>query len=65
MIDEGILPAKISPQDMRTVAMNLPKRIYDDCLKEEKESVVAAGEFFGKMCGGQAMRFAKEIILGN
>lgn len=64
MIDEGILPTQIEAKDMKIVAQNLPKRIYDDCVKEEYESVVAAGEYFGKMCGGQAMKFAKEIILG-
>ena len=64
MRDEGILPEKITPQDMRTVANNLPKRIYDDCLKEEKELVEAAGQYFGKLCGGKTMLFAKEIILG-
>jgi len=35
------------------------------CIKEEKELVESAGEFFGKMCGSKAMSFAKEIILGN
>lgn len=64
MRDEGIVPEQISPSDMRTVAQNLPKRIYEDCLKEEKESVMLAGEWFGKLCGGQAMKFAREIILG-
>ena len=65
MRDEGIVPEKIQPQDMKIVAQNLPKRIYADCLKEEKELVIAAGEYFGKMCGGTAMKFAKEIILGS
>ena len=65
MRDEGIIPEKIVPQDMKLVAQNLPKRIYEDCLKEEKELVVSAGEHFGKMCGAKAMSFAKEIILGN
>lgn len=65
MRDEGIVPEKIAPQDMKIVAQNLPKRIYQDCLKEERELVEAAGEFFGKMCGSKSMYFAKEIILGN
>lgn len=65
MRDEGIVPEKISPQDMKIVAQNLPKRIYQDCIKEEKELVESAGEFFGKMCGSKSMNFAKEIILGN
>lgn len=65
MRDEGIVPEKIAPQDMKIIAQNLPKRIYQDCLKEEKELVGAAGEFFGKLCGSKSMYFAKEIILGN
>lgn len=62
MIDEGVLPEKIEPTDMRIVAQNLPKRIYEDCVKEEFESVQAAGEFFGKMCSSTAMNLAKQII---
>ena len=65
MRDEGILPEKIEPQDMKIVAQNLPKRIYEDCVKEEKESVVACGEYFGKMCGSTVMKHAKSIILGD
>lgn len=65
MRDEGILPEKIEPTDMKTVAKNLPKRIYDDCLKEEREYVIDAGEYFGKTCGATAMKLAKEIILGG
>jgi hypothetical protein len=65
MRDEGILPEKISPENMRLVAQTLPKRIYDDCVKEENESVIAAGEYFGKMCGSTAMKHARSIILGD
>ena len=65
MRDEGILPEKIEPTDMKTVARNLPRRIYEDCVKEEKESVIACGEFFGKLCGSTAMSHAKSIILGD
>lgn len=65
MRDEGIIPEKMTPQDMKIVAQNLPKRIYDDCLKEEGELVAEAGSFFGKLCGNKAMSYAKEIILGN
>lgn len=65
MIDEGILPENINPQDMKTVAQNLPRRIYEDCIKEEKESVMAAGEYFGKFCSNLSMNFAKKIILGE
>lgn len=64
MRDEGILPEKIAPQDMKLVAMNLPKRIYDDCLKEEPELVMDAGEYFGKLSGTKSMFFARKIIMG-
>lgn len=62
MRDEGILPEKLAPTDMGLVARYLPKRIYDDCVKEEKELVIAAGEYFGKMCSAQAMKLARGII---
>lgn len=65
MRDEGIVPEKIEPSDMKIVAQNLPKRIYEDCLKEERELVESAGEYFGKMCSSKAMYLAREIILGN
>ena len=65
MRDEGIVPAQLQPSDMKLVAKNLPKRIYDDCVKEEKELVEAAGEHFGKMCGSQTMKLAREIIIGE
>lgn len=65
MRDEGIIPEKLQPKDMSIVAKNLPKRVYDDCVKEEKELVIQCGEYFGKMCGQQTMKFAKEIVLGG
>ena len=65
MRDEGILPEKIEPTDFRTVAMNLPKRIYADLIKEERELVEACGEFGGKMCQQVSMGIAKDLILGK
>lgn len=65
MIDEKVLPEKIEPKDMNIVARNLPKRIYDDCMKEEREYVIEAGEFFDRLCNSQCMKFAKEIILSK
>lgn len=63
--DEGVLSEKISPSDMKLVARELPKRIYEDCVKEEKELVIQCGEYFGKMCGIATMKIAREIILGK
>ena len=65
MRDEGILPEKIEPTDFRTVAINLPKRIYADLIKEEKELVEVCGEFGGKMCQQVSMSIAKDLILGK
>lgn len=64
MRDEGILPVEIAPQDMKIVAQQLPKRIYEDCVKEEEELVISAGEFFSRLCNQKVMQFAKELILG-
>lgn len=65
MRDEGVLPEKIEPTDFRTVAINLPKRIYADLIKEERELVEACGEFGGKMCQQASMSIAKDLILGK
>lgn len=63
--DEQVIPAELTPKDMGTIAKHLPKRIFEDCLKEEPEIVQAAGEYAGKMSGSLTMKFAKEIVLGE
>jgi len=63
--DSGELPEKLQPEDMKLVAKLLPKIIYDDCLKEEEETVKACGEMFGKMCGSITMKIARQIICGS
>lgn len=65
MRDEGIVPEKISPADMKLVAKTLPKRMFDDCMKEDREVVEACGEYFGKMCSALSMKYAREVILGE
>lgn len=62
--DENLLPDKLTPEDMKTVARVLPKAIYDDCMKEEKEIVIACGEYFSKMCSSTTMMIARNIICG-
>ena len=66
MIDEGILPEKLQPSDMAIVARNLPKRIYDDVIKEELEhlSDSVGNQFFGKSVNSIAMNYARKMILG-
>jgi len=65
MRDEGIIPETLTPKDMGLVAKTLPKRIYEDCVKEERELVASAGEYFGKMSSQQTMRLARDIIMGD
>lgn len=65
MRDEGLIPEKLTPADMGQVARHLPKRIYDDCMKEEKEIVLSCGEFFSKFCSGLTMKLARKIICGE
>ena len=63
--DEGIIGSELVPRDMGTVAGHLPKRIYEDCVKEEPETIIAAGEFASRLCSSVTMRIARELILGK
>ncbi len=63
--DEGIIPETITPKEMGLIAKELPKRIYEDCLKEEPEVMVACKEYAGKICSSITMTFAREIVLGG
>lgn len=65
MRDDGIIPADWCEKDMKTVARELPSRIYQDCIKEEPETVTEIGQFFGKFCSLTAMKYARNIILGD
>lgn len=65
MRDDGIIPADWCEQDMKTVAMELPSRIYADCIKEEPDTVSQVGKYFGKMCSTVSMKYARNIILGD
>lgn len=62
--DEQLVPDPITPQDMKLIAKILPQRIYEDCLKEEKDLVLQCGEYFGKHCNSLTMQHARKIILG-
>lgn len=60
-VDEGILPENWGGEQMSIVARNLPKRIFEDCMKEEKETV-AVIDNFGKRASSIAMKTAKDIL---
>ena len=54
MVDEGIIPADWGSHDMGTIAKNLPRLVYEDCIKEESETVNAIDNF-GKIANSIAM----------
>ncbi|MCI7767996.1 MAG: RNA ligase family protein [Oscillospiraceae bacterium] len=45
MVDEGLLPYEWNTSHMRIIMKNLPKRIYEDCMKEEPETVGSISNF--------------------
>ena len=61
LVDEGILPENWSAEDIVTIKKHLPKRIYDDCVKEENETVQQCGDF-GKHVGALTMSYVKEML---
>lgn len=61
LVDEGILPDNWGAENMPIVAKNLTKAVFEDCLKEEPETV-AKIENFGKVANGIAMRIARSMI---
>ena len=64
LIEDGIVPEDWDEKSMGLIAKNLPKAVYEDCLKEEKEFVLAC-ENFGKVCGSLTMGYAKEWLKGR
>lgn len=64
LIDEGIIPENLTPKDMGLVMKHLPKRIYDDVLKEEMETVKAIGESASKIISTCVAQIARKIVIG-
>ena len=62
MADEGFLPERFGMEQMNLVAPVIAKRIYADCLKEEREAVESCGKMFGKSAGGLAIHLAQGIL---
>ena len=65
LIDEGILPKDLTPKCMGMVMKNLPSRIWNDLLKEEMETIKAAGDYASKFCSGITAEHARKIIIGK
>lgn len=62
MVDEGIIPENWDEHDMGTIARNIGKAVYYDCVKEEPDIVEQVGEQFGKFANGIAMKIVREML---
>ena len=65
LVDEGKLQADLQPKDMGAVMKLLPKICFDDCLKEEPETVKQLGEYAGKCIAAETAKQARKIIIGS
>jgi len=65
LVDEGVLPQELEPKCMGTVMKNVPTLVWNDLLKEEPETVKAAGAYAGKFCSGLVSEIAKKLIIGK
>lgn len=65
LVDEGLVPVELQPKDMGAVMKQLPKRCFDDCLKEESEVVKQLGEFAGKFIATETAKQARKIVIGE
>lgn len=63
-VDEAILSEDWSIADMKIIAQNLTKRIIEDCIKEEKETVEKIGSF-SKTANKVCMSIAKSIAMSR
>ena len=62
LVDEGIIPEDWDEHNMSAIAKNLSKRVYEDCVKEESETVEQVGESFGKIASSISMNIAREML---
>ena len=60
-IEDTLISSDWDEHDMPIIARNLPRAIYNDCLKEEPETVSQI-ENFGKICGALTMSHVRNIL---
>lgn len=61
MVDEGIIPETWDCHDMSNIMKIAPKLVYEDCMKEEKETVLSCNKF-GKICGSLTGTYVRELL---
>lgn len=60
-VDEGVLRADWDEKDLGFIAKNCIRMMYDDCVKEEPETV-AQIDNFGKVCGSLSMQLFRNMV---
>ena len=61
-VDEGIIPEDWDEKSMGIIAQNIGRSIYNDCVKEENDTVVLIGALFGKFASSISMSHVKQIL---
>lgn len=61
LVEDGIVPEDWDEKSLGIIAKHLPRAVYNDCVKEEPETV-AQIENFGKICGSLTMKLAREAV---
>lgn len=61
LIEDNIIPENWDEKSLGVIAKNLPRAVYNDCVKEEPE-IVSQIEDFGKICGSLTMKLAREMV---
>lgn len=64
-IDEGLLTPPFGPESIPAIAKLVPKRIYQDLVKEENSTLQACGEYAGKLSGSMTMQHVKALLLAG
>lgn len=61
LVEDDIVPEDWDEKSLGVIAKHLPRAVYNDCVKEEPETV-AQIENFGKICGSLTMKLAREAV---
>lgn len=65
LVDEGLIPEHFEMENMGDIMKVLPKRVIDDCIKEEPDKVIEIGDYFGKAVVGLVSKFVKNYIINH
>jgi len=60
-VEDNLIPEDWDEKSLGAIAKILPRAVYDDCVKEEPETV-AQIENFGKLCAQVAMKHARALV---